>query len=288
MFSKVLIISVFCILFFAIESYAQELRSKIVPLKSRRENVITAYGKGEQIETGKVRYEFPEEEIIITYYESGCGMSEEQKLGVSSGMVIQVKVIPKIQQRIVDLFDVFPYEKTYSAADDVVYMSLRERIIITSKKTNDEEVIKAFYYVPEKKGLPLCILDRMEGVPGYVLYKEHPRNDDPAESNVSPIQIGNFSNSDALSSRRIYLDELAKQLKVFPHFIGYILVYKNKRTTQKEFELYVQELKTYLIGEKQISSDRLIFIDAGSGKKAMTKLIAFPKEYAPKPNAPVL
>lgn len=78
------------------------------------------------------------------------------------------------------------------------------------------------------------------------------------------------------------LDYLAGALKRCPNFVGHITYYTKEGTSVKKNLKYVNRIKQYLIEEKKISPERLIFEDYGLSKINYVDIFVTTKEIIPR------
>lgn len=78
-----------------------------------------------------------------------------------------------------------------------------------------------------------------------------------------------------------FLDNLTDTLEECPNYVGYISYYTKKGTKQKKTLDYVNKIKEYLIKEKNISPERLVFDDNGISKISYIDIFVMTKDTIP-------
>lgn len=279
--SKILfIMKAMCILFLSNSVSAQEYYvNNIHPLKSKQSDVNKILGEPTYTEKNKARYDKQDREITITYYDSGCNSEWQDKLGIQQSTVIEMKVVHRLTQSVSELpfaTDIIRYP-----SEDRLYLSLDEKIVVVGSKKDNDTLVKAIYYVPSEKKLPLCLIRKMAAETGFIFLKEHPLSENSDESYFRPRKVSGFSNAVPLSYRKHELDKFVKELEHSPDSKGYIFVYGFEQSDSKT-STYIRQLKTYLIEEKKINTERLVFVNSNGGSSSKTELLIFPKGTEPE------
>lgn len=263
---KTIIFALTLNMFFSFNLWAQRSLDDFVPLKSSRADVEKVLGKGKQIDSNRVQYNLPNEEVTFNYYNGGCDSSFEKDMKMSFGTIIEIRVDPKDNLNLKDFAPYPPFDWITSFEDSETYMDAKQGKIIVSKKVNNE-LVKSFYYVPKDRKLPECLVYKMEAKSGFAFIKKGLVY---AETRpyIDNRYVGGFEFLQPLKYQNSVMDIFANLLKKYPVFEGDIYLLHKKNVKRDTISAYIQRIKIYLSKVKGINLNRLKFVDVRTNKQS--------------------
>lgn len=285
---KIVLLSSFMFVF---SSYLQaQIWREVTPLKSTRQDVIKAFKEEQQLPNGNSIFDSQKDTITIKYYSGGCSKLEEEELGLSPDIVIEMTGVPKIELPLAVLSrnTINDRKKITLSNWRNMYIDFNVGFLVVTETPKDKpELVTTFFYIPKRvTKLPPCLLKKMDPLvqQAFELNK------------VNEQEIKGVYFSESVNIR--YPEFSRFDLKQFAYFInllkkaenskGYIIVYAGIKARRNEAAFWIKKLKKHLIEENKINEASLSFINGGFRKSTIATLLILPVEAEPPKPSPTI
>ncbi len=258
----------------------QEPPHKLFPITSSRVDVVRELKNGKNLKKNIVLYNFVNEDVTITYYESGCSQSEEQTLKLSKGVVLEISIRKK---KPLPLYDIAnnSFKKHSFGKIENLYTNSRENFLILTEKTNGIEYVEYEYYLPDEAKLPQCVINHLDKLSGFKLLKSINKEPNEQETHFSPIEIGQVFDEDSQTTKNYALNLFSKVLHEHTEDgFGYVIITRGKNEKIKQTQQKCKNICVHLKNQG-ISGNKLIFIDGGTGSLPGMNLSVVHKDTIP-------
>lgn len=251
------------ILWIVCRAFSQEFPDDIYPMKSTLKDVIEKLGREYSSDQNKIIYNLKNENIVITFYKSGCNRVEKRRLNLPENAILEVEIDVKTNtKRFNTIFNLDHFSK-YSLIDDrFLYVNSQTGILVLSKKRDLSEFIQNVYYLPANFKIPKCIASSFDKDHSGLVLLSHTGELSIKDDKLvfPPINIGTYFEKDSPIAKNNLLNDLSEKILEHPNSFGYIMISKGENESSSSISKRQKRLLAYL-KRKNINCERIIFAE---------------------------